>query len=291
MLLLVVLAGHGAPLRPPRRRAGRDGDGGARDADGRARAGACRRGRPCGGREPPQPLPRRDRRLDRPRRRALAARSRPPAAWPESTPPSSGSMRRRGRRSWPQLGLSAEEAERQAISGPPDGRPVRSVEMTYRYTEESRRAGEALVRAGLAVPLADDLRAARLPRRLHAGAGASVRRRGHAPARGDRRPGRADDRERAPLPRGAPARRPRRAQRAAQPPLLPRDARARRRAGPPLRPPAGADRLRHRRLQGRERPHRAPRRRRRARRGGRADAATRSAAPTSPAASAATSSR
>jgi diguanylate cyclase (GGDEF)-like protein len=56
------------------------------------------------------------------------------------------------------VGLPAEDAERQAIAGPPDGRPVRSVEMTYRYTEEVEEAGEELVRAGLAVPLAHDLR-------------------------------------------------------------------------------------------------------------------------------------
>jgi diguanylate cyclase (GGDEF)-like protein len=56
------------------------------------------------------------------------------------------------------VGLPAEDAERQAIAGPPDGRPVRSVEMTYRYAEEVEEAGEELVRAGLAVPLAHDLR-------------------------------------------------------------------------------------------------------------------------------------
>jgi diguanylate cyclase (GGDEF)-like protein len=56
------------------------------------------------------------------------------------------------------VGLSSEDAERQAISGPPDGRPVRSVEMTYRYPEDVEKTGEELVRAGLAVPLADDLR-------------------------------------------------------------------------------------------------------------------------------------
>jgi diguanylate cyclase (GGDEF)-like protein len=56
------------------------------------------------------------------------------------------------------VGLSSEDAERQAISGPPDGRPVRSVEMTYRYAEDVEETGEELVRAGLAVPLADDLR-------------------------------------------------------------------------------------------------------------------------------------
>jgi diguanylate cyclase (GGDEF)-like protein len=56
------------------------------------------------------------------------------------------------------VGLSSEDAERQAISGPPDGRPVRSVEMTYHYAEDVEETGEELVRAGLAVPLADDLR-------------------------------------------------------------------------------------------------------------------------------------
>jgi diguanylate cyclase (GGDEF)-like protein len=56
------------------------------------------------------------------------------------------------------LGLSAEDAERQAISGPPDGRPVRSVELTYRYPEDADETGGAFVRAGLAVPLADEHR-------------------------------------------------------------------------------------------------------------------------------------
>ena len=55
------------------------------------------------------------------------------------------------------LGLSAEEAERQAIAGPPDGRQVRSVAITYDYPEPSNgdvesHAGDP-VRSGLAVPL------------------------------------------------------------------------------------------------------------------------------------------
>jgi diguanylate cyclase (GGDEF)-like protein len=55
------------------------------------------------------------------------------------------------------LGLSTEEAERQAIAGPPDGRQVRSVAITYDYPEPKNgdvesHAGEP-VRAGLAVPL------------------------------------------------------------------------------------------------------------------------------------------
>jgi diguanylate cyclase (GGDEF)-like protein len=55
------------------------------------------------------------------------------------------------------LGLSTEEAERQAIAGPPDGRQVRSVAITYDYPEPKNgdvesHVGEP-VRAGLAVPL------------------------------------------------------------------------------------------------------------------------------------------
>jgi len=56
------------------------------------------------------------------------------------------------------LGLAAEDAERHTIAGPPDGRPIRSVEVTYRYPEDVEEAGEPLVRAGLAVPLADQHR-------------------------------------------------------------------------------------------------------------------------------------
>jgi diguanylate cyclase (GGDEF)-like protein len=55
------------------------------------------------------------------------------------------------------LGLSTEEAERQAIAGPPDGRQVRSVAITYDYPDPANgdvesHAGEP-IRAGLAVPL------------------------------------------------------------------------------------------------------------------------------------------
>ena len=53
------------------------------------------------------------------------------------------------------LGLSAEEAERQAIAGPPDGRPARSIEIVYRYPEGQPDAAE-LIHGGLAVPLAED---------------------------------------------------------------------------------------------------------------------------------------
>jgi diguanylate cyclase (GGDEF)-like protein len=55
------------------------------------------------------------------------------------------------------LGLSTEEAERQAIAGPPDGRQVRSVAISYDYPEpkngDVESHGNEPVRAGLAVPL------------------------------------------------------------------------------------------------------------------------------------------
>ncbi|HEU5278273.1 MAG TPA: sensor domain-containing diguanylate cyclase [Gaiellaceae bacterium] len=53
------------------------------------------------------------------------------------------------------LGLSVEEAERHAITGPPDGRLARSITMSYTYPELEREAGEeeSVINAGLAVPL------------------------------------------------------------------------------------------------------------------------------------------
>src|SRR5438094_10256924 len=55
------------------------------------------------------------------------------------------------------LGLSVEEAERHAITGPPDGRLARSITMSYTYPEREREAGEnAVIHAGLAVPMPGD---------------------------------------------------------------------------------------------------------------------------------------
>ena len=56
------------------------------------------------------------------------------------------------------LGLSVEEAERHAITGPPDGRLARSISMSYTYPELERRAEEAdddegVIHSGMAVPL------------------------------------------------------------------------------------------------------------------------------------------
>ena len=50
------------------------------------------------------------------------------------------------------LGLSAEEAERQAITGPPDGRQARSISITYRYGERPSNDGDR-IHCGVAVPL------------------------------------------------------------------------------------------------------------------------------------------
>jgi len=54
------------------------------------------------------------------------------------------------------LGLSVEEAERHAITGPPDGRLARSITMSYTYPELGQQAedsAEEIIHAGLAVPL------------------------------------------------------------------------------------------------------------------------------------------
>ena len=54
------------------------------------------------------------------------------------------------------LGLSVEEAERHAITGPPDGRLARSITMSYTYPELERAAQESaeeIIHSGLAVPL------------------------------------------------------------------------------------------------------------------------------------------
>jgi diguanylate cyclase (GGDEF)-like protein len=57
------------------------------------------------------------------------------------------------------LGLSVEEAERHAITGPPDGRLARSITMSYTYPELERQAAagdEGIIHSGLAVPLPGD---------------------------------------------------------------------------------------------------------------------------------------
>src|SRR5512133_1105266 len=55
------------------------------------------------------------------------------------------------------LGLSVEEAEQHAITGPPDGRLARSITMSYTYPELERlgedEGAQQIIHAGLAVPL------------------------------------------------------------------------------------------------------------------------------------------
>ena len=51
------------------------------------------------------------------------------------------------------LGLSQEEAERQAIAGPPNGRRARAIGISYRYDPEEISQNGDLIRSGLAVPM------------------------------------------------------------------------------------------------------------------------------------------
>ena len=51
------------------------------------------------------------------------------------------------------LGLSQEEAERQAIAGPPNGRRARAIGISYRYDEDEISQNGDLIRSGLAVPM------------------------------------------------------------------------------------------------------------------------------------------
>ena len=202
----------------------------------------------------------------------LRGRSRPRARSAASTRRSSCSRTRRAAsRVVATLGLSVEEAERHAIAGPPDGR-ARAVDHDVVHVPRARARRPSSE--------SDHPRAAwRCRCRGESGALGYLTVFTRSPEPRLRRGGRPElealalarrpgDRERAPLPGGAAARRPRRAHRPAQPPLLPRDARARGRPRASLRAEARADRLRPRRLQGDQRPDRPPRRRRGPRRGG-----------------------
>jgi diguanylate cyclase (GGDEF)-like protein len=51
------------------------------------------------------------------------------------------------------LGMSSEEAARQPVAGPPDGRRARAVGIHYRYDEEQLAEDGELLRGGMAVPL------------------------------------------------------------------------------------------------------------------------------------------
>jgi diguanylate cyclase (GGDEF)-like protein len=53
------------------------------------------------------------------------------------------------------FGLSQEEAERQAVGGPPDGRHARAVSFNYCYANEELEQNGELIRTGLSVPMGD----------------------------------------------------------------------------------------------------------------------------------------
>ena len=54
------------------------------------------------------------------------------------------------------VGLSAEEAELQAVTGPPDGREARSMKISYEYPVGAEIDDGDLIRQGLAVPIPAD---------------------------------------------------------------------------------------------------------------------------------------
>jgi diguanylate cyclase (GGDEF)-like protein len=51
------------------------------------------------------------------------------------------------------MGLSMEEAQRQAVVGPPDGRRARSIAISYQYSPDDLTENGTLIHSGLAVPL------------------------------------------------------------------------------------------------------------------------------------------
>jgi diguanylate cyclase (GGDEF)-like protein len=54
------------------------------------------------------------------------------------------------------IGMTAEEAVRQPVSGPPSGQPPRAARIAYRYTAEEADQGDDLFHGGLTVPLRDE---------------------------------------------------------------------------------------------------------------------------------------
>jgi diguanylate cyclase (GGDEF)-like protein len=54
------------------------------------------------------------------------------------------------------IGMSAEEAVRQPVSGPPDGGPARAVRIAYSYTREEAEENGELIRGGISLPLREE---------------------------------------------------------------------------------------------------------------------------------------
>ena len=134
--------------------------------------------------------------------------------------------RRRGRRAAGRGRRSRAGEPPATISGPPDGRSPRMIAVEYDYGRSDEAVEGGPIRAALAVPLLSDGEQLGYLTAYSRSGTSGVRRGECGRARGARAPGRPGDRQRAPLPRGAPARRPRRADGPAQPALLPRDARS-----------------------------------------------------------------
>ena len=120
------------------------------------------------------------------------------------------------------VGLGGAEPP-STITGPPDGRSPRTIVVEYGYGRSDEAVEGGPFRAALAVPLVSE---GEQPGYLatYSRTGPQLQRGRRGRARAARAPRRAGDRQRAPVPRGTPARRPRRADRAPQPALLPRDA-------------------------------------------------------------------
>jgi diguanylate cyclase (GGDEF)-like protein len=53
-------------------------------------------------------------------------------------------------------GMSAEEAVRQPVGGPPSGQAARTVRISYSYTREETRDDDELIRGGVSVPLCEE---------------------------------------------------------------------------------------------------------------------------------------
>ena len=53
------------------------------------------------------------------------------------------------------IGMSADEAARQPVGGPPDGQPARAVRIAYSYTRDETVEDADLIRGGVSIPLRD----------------------------------------------------------------------------------------------------------------------------------------
>jgi hypothetical protein len=160
------------------------------------------------------------------------------------------------------LGLSTDEAERQAVTGPPDGSEARAISVSYEYQADRADADGEMIRSGVAVPLPGETGPLGL---------LTIFTRAAERTFVEEQVAELEELALRAGPAIENARRPRRAHRLAQPAFLPRDAGPRGGSRAPVPAQPRADHLRPRRLQGDQRPDRPPRRRRSPGRGGGAD--------------------